>query len=209
MKLTVVPPPSVKMAVAASATVKQSGTVVVPVTSTIAYGFNAAVVVSVAGLPGGVTAAFSPSSLRAPGGGTLNVTFSAASSAPTGTYEVTVTGSGGGLSSVAKLSLKVEAAAFSASMGVSSATLVRGSMVSVDLLSTPAEGGSTVPAITVTGLPSGVSAKTATIATEGGGRKITITLTATTTARLGNATLTVTATGGGSVRAFPLILTVK
>jgi pseudomonalisin len=57
---------------------------------TVSGGFDTAVAFSVAGLPSGVSAAFTPATLRAPGTGSCVLKFTATSSAKAGTYSVTV-----------------------------------------------------------------------------------------------------------------------
>ena len=85
-------------------------------TSTITVGslagFNSAVSLSASGLPSGVTASFSPSSVTPPANGsaTSTLTLTASSSATTGTFSVTVTGTSGSTTHSANINLTVSAA---------------------------------------------------------------------------------------------------
>lgn len=90
-----------------SLSVNQGGTASTTVSSATAGGFNSAVSLSVSGLPTGVTASFSPTSIVAPGSGSSTLTFSASSTATTGTFNVTVTASGGGITHTAPVTLTV------------------------------------------------------------------------------------------------------
>ena len=85
------------------------------VTSTVAtsvfQGFSSAVALTVGGLPVGVTASFTPSSIAAPGSGTATLKFTAASTAAAGTSTVTITGAGGSLTETTGLALTIAASA--------------------------------------------------------------------------------------------------
>lgn len=70
-------------------------------------GFNAAVALSVAGLPAAVSAGFSPASFPSPGTGMATLTISAAPSAAAGSYPLSVTASGGGLTHTRPFALTV------------------------------------------------------------------------------------------------------
>jgi uncharacterized protein (TIGR03437 family) len=69
--------------------------------------FNSAVALTAGGLPAGVTASFTPSSIAAPGSGGSTLQLSATASTAGGTYSVTVTGTGGGFTGIAVLNLIV------------------------------------------------------------------------------------------------------
>ena len=92
-------PSSVSFAAGASANVD--------VTTAGTGGFDAAVSLTVAGLPAGVTATFVPPSVGAPGSGGATLALVAASSAASGTFSAAVTASGGGLTATAPLSVTI------------------------------------------------------------------------------------------------------
>src|SRR5215467_11154092 len=87
--------------------VAQGGTKTTTVSTTVSGGFNSAVSLSASGLPAGVTASFSPTSIAAPGSGSSTLTFTAASTAAAGTSTITVNASGGGVSHSTTISLTI------------------------------------------------------------------------------------------------------
>jgi Big-like domain-containing protein len=93
-----------------SVSVAQGGSTRSTISTAAAGGFNSAVSLSVSGLPTGVTATLSPSSIAAPGNGSSTLTFNASSTAGTGAFNVTVTASGGGITHTATVALGVTAA---------------------------------------------------------------------------------------------------
>jgi PKD repeat protein len=62
------------------------------VRTTVSGGFNAAVALSVTGLPAGVSATFAPATIPAPGAGGATLKLAAGAAAPVGTYTLTVKG---------------------------------------------------------------------------------------------------------------------
>ena len=67
----------------------------VTLTVTVSGGFNAAVAFSVTGLPSGITATFTPTTLVAPGSGQSVLKLTATGSAKTGTSTITVSATSG------------------------------------------------------------------------------------------------------------------
>jgi PKD repeat protein len=65
------------------------------VRTTISGGFSATIVLSVTGLPAGVSATFAPATIAAPGAGGATLKLVAGAAAPVGTYTLTVKGTAG------------------------------------------------------------------------------------------------------------------
>jgi chitinase len=95
-----------------SLTIAQGASGAITITVTSSDGFDSAVSLNVSGLPSGVTASFSPSSVTpsADGSVTSTLTLTASSSATAGTAAVTITGSNGSLSAGTSVSLTVSSA---------------------------------------------------------------------------------------------------
>jgi pseudomonalisin len=90
-------------------TMKPGGSMPITVTTTASNGFNAAVVLSVTGLPNRVTANWTRTSIAAPGNGSSILTLKVApgAAAKVGTYALTVRSAGGGLIQTRTLTLTV------------------------------------------------------------------------------------------------------
>src|SRR5438270_6524618 len=138
--------PTPNFAVSASPTtvsVAQGGTKTTTVSTTVSGGFNSAVSLSASGLPAGVTASFSPTSIAAPGSGSSTLTFSASSTATIGTSTVTINASGGGISHSTTVSLTVSATAtpdFAVSASPTSVSVAAGG-TGASTISTTVSGG--------------------------------------------------------------------
>jgi uncharacterized membrane protein len=196
---------------ATAATVNGGGTAQVTLTSTLTNGFNAAVALSVAGLPSGVTATLSKTSLAAPGSGSSVVTFAAASSAVGGTYAVSVTGSGGGMEQTVPVSLTVvPAPSFALAAASSTVTVKIGATVGVNLTTTVANGFKSAVTLSASSVPSGVTASftSGTLAAPGSGTA-TVTFAASSSATTGTYSVSLVATGGGLTRSVPVTVTVQ
>jgi uncharacterized membrane protein len=195
-----------------SLSVAQGSTGNTSVSTTVSGGFNSAVALSVSGLPSGVTASFSPSSIAAPGSGSSTLTFTASSTAATGTSTVTITGTGGGVTHTSTVSLTVVAAAapdFAVSASPTSLSVTRGGSGNSTVTTTVSGGFNSAVSLSASGLPSGVTASfsPASIAAPGSGSS-TLTFTASSTAVVGTSNVTVTATGGGITHTATVALTV-
>jgi len=93
-----------------SLTVARSNSGTVTVTTAVTGGFSGAISLSASGLPSGVTATFSPSSITGAGSSTLTLT--ASSRATTGTKTITITAKSGSTSHTTTVTLTVARRAF-------------------------------------------------------------------------------------------------
>jgi PKD repeat protein len=174
-------------------------------------GFTGSVALSASGLPSGVTASFSPSSTT----GTSTLTLTASSTATTGTSTVTITGTSGSLTHTTTLSLTVNPAAtpdFSTAAAPSSLTLTQGTNGSDTVTITSISGFNAAVNLTVSGLPSGVTAafapSTVTPAANGSANS-TLTLTASASATTGTTAVTITGTSGSLTHSTTMSLIVN
>ncbi len=152
------------------------------------YGFTGSVNLAVSGLPSGVTSSFSPN----PTTGSSTLTFTAANSASVGKFTATITGTSGSLKSTTTFSLSINAQTFTLSSN-GSVTLGQSSSTTTGISVNPQYGFTGSVNLTVSGLPSGVTASLAPNPTTG---TSTLTLTASSSAAVGQYTLTVTGTAG-------------
>jgi uncharacterized membrane protein len=181
--------------------------------STAAIGtFNSAVSMTASGLPAGVTASFSPSSIAAPGNGSSTLTFIASSTATTGTSNVTVTATGGGVTHTTTVALTIDAAAapdFAVSTTPPSVLVTHGGSTSTTVSTLVSGGFNSAVSLSVSGLPTGVTAafSPASISAPGSGSS-TLTFSADSTAIVGTSSVTITASGGGVTHSINVSLTV-
>jgi kumamolisin len=78
------------------------------ITTTVSGGFNSTISLKASGQPTSVTVSFSQNPIAAPGSGSSTMTLTVVQSTPAGTYPVTVTGTGGGLTHQATVSLTIK-----------------------------------------------------------------------------------------------------
>jgi hypothetical protein len=190
-----------------SASVTQGSSTTDSITITPQNGFTGAVSLTASGLPAGVTASFNPSTTNG-SPTTSTLTLTASSSATTGTASVTITGSSGTLAHTATVTLTVNPSAsanFAISASPTSVTVTQGSSVNDAVAITAANGFNSPVALSVAGLPAGVTAafNPATTTTSS-----TLTLTASSTATTGTATLTISGVSGSLNHTTTLSLTV-
>jgi len=196
----------------ASVTIAQGSSGTSKVSTTVAGGFDSAIALSASGLPTGVTASFSPSSIAAPGSGSSTLTLTASSSAATGTYTVTITGTGGGLTHTTTVSLTVSTGStpsFTLTPNPSSVTVQAGSSGTSTITAAISGGFDSAIALSASGMPTGVTASfvPTSIAAPGSGSS-TLTLAASSSAAAGTYTINVTGSGGGVVENTSVTLTV-
>lgn len=164
------------------------------------YGFNGNVNFSVSGLPSGVTGSFSPATSTS--STALNLTVG--STTTPGQYNLTVTGTSGSQTQTVTVPLTVPAPTFSISDNYS-LTLNPGTSQTTPVAIYPQYGFSGSVALSVSGLPAGVTASFSPNPTTG---STVLTLTATPTAVSGYYGLTITGTSGALSQTATLQFTV-
>ncbi len=180
-----------------AATVVQGGTTSTVITSIIAQGFSSAVNLSFTGLPTGVTATLTPNSFPAPGSGTSTLAFTVGANVVPGSYPILVTGVGGTVTQQTLFTLNVNLSgdfSLAAAPGLVSAS--QGTPTTSTITSTITGTFNSAVALSVSGLPTGVTAAftPASLVAPGSGSS-TLTLSTAQTAAVGSYTLTVTGVG--------------
>jgi N-acetylneuraminic acid mutarotase len=193
LNLTVNPPPGFTLAANPNTlTVAQGASGVSTVTVSDIGGFTGSVTLSASGLPGGVTATFSPN----PATGSSTLTLTASSTAALGAATVTISGNATGVpSATTTLNLTVNPPpGFTLSASPGSLTIAQGAS-GVSTVSVSDVGGFTGSVtLAASGLPGGITATFVPNPTTGSS---TLTLTASSTAVLGPATVTITGSSTG------------
>jgi len=184
---------------AVSVTVGGSGSSTI--TTAVSGGFSSAVALTASGQPTGVTVSFSSTSIAAPGSGTSTVTFAVASTTAAGTYPITISGTGGGITHTATVTLTVTSAVkgtFAVSVSPTSGYLNRGQSGYAVVTTTVSGGFNAAVTLSATGIPSGVTGvfSPATISAPGSGSS-DFTLTVASNAPTGTYPITIKATSGG------------
>ena len=131
-----------------------SGTSVINLTP--GAGFASTVTFSASGMPPGITAQFSAASLARGGGNTI-MTVKVSPTVAAGTYHLTVTGAGGGVSPSPTAVVTVVVSGFTVA-APPTASLVRNGSVLVPIATSVTGGFNADLNLTVTGLPTGVTA---------------------------------------------------
>jgi subtilase family serine protease len=197
IKLTVSGTPSFTLAAApASVTVVQGATGTSTITVTPAGGFSGTVSLAASGLPAGVTASFSGSTL----------TLRPSASAATGASTITITGTSGSLSSKTTISLTVTAApGYTLAASPASVTLAPGGSAPSTITVTPLNGFTGTVTFLVSGLPTGVTAAFSPTAAT---KTSTLTFSASSSAAAGTSTVTVSGASGTATNKTTVALTV-
>jgi hypothetical protein len=170
---------------------------------------NGPIALSVSGQPGGVIAGLSSASVVPPGSVTLSVTVAASVAA--GSYPLIVTAIGNNVTQKFTVTLVVGGLAkptFVFGVGTTALTLTHGTSGSFGVQT--ALTGPTVPAValSVTGLPPGVTAVFSPSTINGAGMS-TVTLTGTATATPGTTMLTFSGASGSNTQSSTVALTVN
>src|SRR5271163_1002978 len=196
----------------ASASVVQGGSGTSTITITVSGGFDSAIALTASGQPTGVTVSFSPANIAAPGSGSSTMTMAVASTTAVGTYTITVSGTGGGTTHAATVSLTVTApvtGGFGISVSPTSGSLRQGQSGDVTVSTTVTGSFSSAIALTASGQPTGVtvSFSPASIAAPGSGTSEML-LAVSRTASTGTYPITITGTGGGVTHTTTFMLQV-
>lgn len=192
------------IALTAGATTQQ-----VTVTAAAINGFASSVAVVLSGLPTGVTAA--PASVTVTPGAPQTITLTATATAATSSSTLTVTGTSGSLSHTAALTLNVTAAPppdFSLTINPTSLTLTTGASGQQTTVSAVAANGfSNTISISISALPTGVTATPSTL-TLTPGTPQSFTLTAAADATVGTSSIDIKGQSGSLSHSATLALTV-
>ena len=179
----------------------------VTITTSVFNGFSFPITLTVSGLPSGVTASFSSTTIIAPGAGTSTLTFTVSSSTAPGVYSIMVSGTGGSLNRNTTVTLTVSN--FTIAASPSSLSIMQGSSGTSTISTTTSGNFSSTVALSASGLPSGVtySFSPSSITTPATGSS-TLTFMVSPTAAAGSYTITITGTGGGITHTTTVTLNV-
>ena len=168
-------------------------------------GFQGTVSLAASGLPSGVTASFSASSTTT----SSTLTLSTATSVAAGTYTVTITGTSGSLHNTAAVTLTVAAATrYTISASPASVSITQGASGSSTITVTPLSGFTASVTLSVSGLPSGVTAAFSPASTTSTAHTSTLSFKAAANATPGSSTVTVTGTSGTMSSKATIMLTI-
>jgi pseudomonalisin len=208
--VTVTSPPSFKLTAAPSSVTAAPGTSAsTTISMTPGSGFSSSVTLSTSSLPSGITVQFASTSIgRA--GGNVTMTAKVASTVEAGSYPITVTGTGG-VSPSPTVVITLVVSGFRVTATSATASLLPSASVLVPITTSVTSGFSGVLNLTVTGLPSGVTAifTPPTIDNPAGGSS-SMRLTASEAVQSATKALTITATSAaGAVETSSVSLTVR
>jgi PKD repeat protein len=173
-----------------SQTIAVGGSATFSVGVTPGTGFAGSVAFSIAGLPAGATASFSPTAVLTSGSTSLTVTSSA--STPSGNYVLAVTGSTGSISHKVNITLAITSD-FSLAVTPSNVTVAAGKNATYTVTVAPGFTGTVT--LSVRGLPRTTTAKFSPASIVNSGTS-TLTVSPKKNAPSGTSTLTITGTSG-------------
>jgi subtilase family serine protease len=179
------------------------------ITVAVSGGFDSSVSLSASGLPTGVTAGFSPTSVTGAGSSTLTRTV--ASTTVAGTYPITVTGTSGSTTETTTVSLTVTTpvtGGFSLTSSKSSLTVDRSASGTDTITSTVTGGFDSAVTLSASGQGSGVTITFSPTSITGTGTS-TATIKASSSATTGTYTITVTGTSGSTKETTSFTLKIR
>ncbi|MGB8536521.1 MAG: FG-GAP-like repeat-containing protein [Acidobacteriaceae bacterium] len=177
-----------------------SSSTTINVTDAGGFGGNVTLAVTTP-LPSGVTALWGTN----PTSGGSVLTLTASSFAPTSTTTLTITGTSGNLTATTHITVAIHAPGFLLSASPSSLGVNQGASGTSTITVTPQYGFTGNVSLSLSGLPSGVTASFSPASTAG---ISTLTLTASNTATAGASTLTITGVSGNLSETTTLPLTI-
>jgi len=191
---------------ASGATVEQGTSAASSVTVNSINGFNGVIVLSVSGLPAGVTAVFNPTSVTGSSGSTL--TFTASNTATVGAATVTVTGTSGSTTASTTLTLNVTAEPnFTISASPTSVTVPPGTSVSSTITIGYVGGLTGSVSVSASNLPSGVQANFSPSSVNSSGT-VSVSFFAQTGTAAGTTNVTITGTDGSISHTTTIAVTI-
>jgi subtilase family serine protease len=178
----------------------------------VSGGFNAAVALSVTGLPSGLAGTFTPSPIPAPGSGSSVLQLSATGTAKPGLYTAAIAASSGSTRQTVPISLTVAVSpTFTVSSSSTSMNITAGGSHSVTVTVKPNSTFNAAVTISVTGLPAGVSVQMlpSSVSPAPGGGSTTLTFSATSRAPARTCSVAIVAIGEGITQKQTLTLKVS
>jgi hypothetical protein len=186
-----------------SVTAGTSGTT--SISTAVVSGSAESIALSTSGLPTGVTAGFSPTSVSA--GASSSLTFNVAGSVAPGTYSITVTGTATSATHSTPVSLTVPPNDFSISASPATVPVTAGTSGSTSISTAVVSGSAESIALSASGLPAGVTTGFSPN-TVSAGASSSLTLGVAGSVAPGTYPITVTGTATSATHSTPLTLTV-
>jgi uncharacterized membrane protein len=193
-----------------SLTVKAGQTVQTTLTTTASGSLQSAVSLTVTGAPTSVKTTFSASTVAAPGSGSTVLSVAASSSVTPGTYALTVTAAGGGQTAKVTISVIIPAPTFTLATSATALSVMAGNSASVSISITPQNGFASTIALSVSGLPSGVTGTFTPASLNGASAAVgSLSLAVAKTVKAGSYSLVISAKSGSVTQTSSLTLTVN